>query len=362
MKKSMYVCATSKSYSMHVLVTGATGLLGHNLIRLLVAEGHQVKAIVQPGAPTVFLKGLGIKIIPCDIVTGKDELLRAAEGCDAMVHAAALTDMSPARSTLHRIINVQGTINMMEAALGQNVKRYIHVGTANSFGYGSMDQPGDEMKTYSGKKYNLDYMDSKYEAHQLVLQYVKQRGLNAIVVNPTYMIGPYDAKPSSGAMIVAICTGKLKGYPRGGKNCIYVRDVARAIVNGLTAGRSGESYILGNENISYRDLFEKIAGIAGAKVPSLPIPGWAVKTWGVAGTIYELTTGRKTMLNRAMARIACHGHYFSAQKAVRELGLPQTPLDVAITEAIDWFILNGYIKKRIVYELSNRAEVSKKIA
>src|ERR1051326_8244079 len=265
---------------------------------------------------------------------------------------------------MHNAVNVKGSVNMMEAALKHGVKRYIHVGTANSFGYGSMQEPGNELSDYSAGKYGLDYIDTKYEAQQTVLRYVKERGLNAVVVNPTYMIGPYDSRPSSGALIVAVCTGKLKGYAPGGKNCIAVKDVARAIANALVCGRTGECYILGNENISYEHLFEKIADIAGTKVPSMAFPRWAVKAWGYAGTAYELVTGRRTTLNSAMAGIACHGHYYSSRKAIEELGLPQTPLDVAISEAIAWFVQNGYVRKRSVYELSvnERLQESKKIA
>jgi dihydroflavonol-4-reductase len=346
---------------MKILITGPTGLLGHNLIRLLVSEGHRIRAIVQPQAPVNFLLGLDIEIIPCDIVTDTALLDKAMEGCDAVIHTAALTTVSPARSPLHRLVNVQGAINVMEAALKNNVKRYIHVGTANSFGYGSAGRPGTESCAYNSGKYGLDYTDSKLEAQQIVLDYVKSRGLSAIVVNPTYMIGPYDAKPSSGAMIVAVCTGKLKGYSPGGKNCISVKDVSRAISNALTHGKIGECYILGNENLTYKALFEKVARSAGVDVPSLKIPALAVKAWGLAGSLYERVAKRKTMLNYPMARIACDCHYFNAEKAVRELGLPQTPLEQAIEEAIQWFASNGYIKKRVIYELMPRdIEVAKR--
>ena len=155
-------------------------------------------------------------------------------------------------------MNIEGTENVIQAIKDNNVKRLVYVGTANSFGNGSsLDDLGDETNEYTAHKYGLD-LDSKKKAQDLLLDAVKKDGLPAIIVNPTFMIGPYDSKPSSGTMVLAIYNGKVPGYTRGGKNYIAVKDTAVAIANGITMGRIGECYILGNENLSYKDAFEKI--------------------------------------------------------------------------------------------------------
>jgi dihydroflavonol-4-reductase len=216
----------------------------------------------------------------------------------------------------------------------------VYVGTANSFGPGTKENPGTETNPYSSAKYGLGYIDSKYQAHLLVLDAVKQ-GLPAIIVNPTFMFGPHDSAPSSGAMIVAVYKGKAPGYSPGGKNYVYVKDVAVGICNALTMGRIGESYIPGNENLSYKEAFELIAKQIGAKTPNTRMPKFAVLAFGALSSGIASITGKAPAVSYPMARISCDGHYFSPAKAVTELQLPQTPVADAITEAFNWFKENN---------------------
>ncbi|MBI3232824.1 MAG: NAD-dependent epimerase/dehydratase family protein [Bacteroidetes bacterium] len=210
------------------------------------------------------------------------------------------------------------------------------MGTANSFGPGTKEHPGVETNAYSGDQYQTDYMDSKYEAYLAVKKAVKDKGLNAITVHPTFMIGPYDTKPSSGAMILAVYNGKVPGYTKGGRNYIYVKDVAEAAVNGLTMGQSGESYILGNENLSYKEAFSTIAKAVGVKAPSRYFPPALVLTYGKIGDwIYALTKILPTV-SYPMARISCDEHYYSSAKAVKELNLKQTPIASILPQAFEW--------------------------
>ncbi len=327
---------------MKILLTGADGLLGSNLTRELLNRGHEVKAFLLPNSPSRTLDKLPIERFEGNILQVKD-LETAAAGCDAIIHAAANTSIWPDRSEIVRKVNVVGTANVAQAALTANVQRLVYVGTANSFGFGSKANPGNESQPYRAAKYGLDYTDSKLEAQQLLLKAVKEQGLPAIILNPTFMLGPYDSKPSAGAMVKAVYEGKVPGYTSGGRNYVYVKDAAVAIANALSMGRIGECYIIGHENMNYQEAFGRIARIIGVKAPAIPIPGWASKLYGGIGSFYGKLTGNAPTVSLAMARISTDEHYFTAQKAIEELKLPQTNVDIAIRESFEWMRDNGVL-------------------
>lgn len=224
------------------------------------------------------------------------------------------------------------------------IKRMVYIGTANSFGFGPKEQPGDETKPYESAIYGLDYQDSKYHAQQFVLDQVKSEGLPAIIINPTFMLGPYDSKPSAGAMILAIYHRKVPAFAPGGKNYVHVKDVATAIANALDGkGRVGECYIAGHQNLNFKEAFTKIAEITRVKPPAFSLPGWILKLYGRIGSAIGDITKKQPTVTYPMAKISCDEHYFTAAKAVRELDMPQTGIETAVKEAFEWFKANEYI-------------------
>ncbi|MEM6766776.1 MAG: NAD-dependent epimerase/dehydratase family protein [Bacteroidota bacterium] len=321
---------------MKVFLTGGTGLLGANLARELLKRGCGVKTLVRPSSDVSTLEGLELSFHEGDLLTS-DALLSGMEGCTYVIHAAANTDVWPTYSQAQWDANVKGTQNMIQAALKTGVSRFIHVSTANVFGFGSLVKPGNEQSPFLSGKYKLGYIDSKYAAQQRVEQAIKELGLPAIMINPTFMIGPYDSKPSSGAMVKGIMEEGLPGYPAGGKNFVAVKDVATATVNALQMGSIGESYILGNENLSFRQAFQLMANVAGVKPPSIPLPPLATKLYGRIGSILGSVSGQAPKVSYPTARIACDGHYFDPSKARKEIGLTPTPISTAIQEAVQWF-------------------------
>jgi dihydroflavonol-4-reductase len=329
---------------MKILVTGADGLLGSNLVRELLSRGHTVRAFVQPGRQQKTLAGLDIEKFNGSLVN-KTEVENAAIGCHAIIHCAASTSVWPARSGVTNMVNVDGTRNILEAVKKHKIEKLIYIGTANSFGFGSKEAPGVEGNPYKSATYGLDYMDSKFKAQQLILNEVKENALPAVIVNPTFMFGPYDSNPSSGAMIVAVFKSKVPGYTAGGRNYICAKDAAVAIANALTKGRIGECYILGNQNLSYQEAFKKIASVVGVKPPSIPVPSVFAKLYGLMGSLIGKLSGKAPAISYPLARIACDDHYYSAAKAVQELDLPQTPVEVGIQECFEWLKENGYLKK-----------------
>lgn len=326
---------------MKVLVTGATGLLGSNLLRILLDRGHQIKVFLQPGSSTKTIDNLPIEIVEGDILSFED-FLAAAKNTEALFHLAADTSVWPARNPNTVKVNVDGTRNAIHVAIAVKVKRFIHVGTANSFSYGNSQNPGRENTPYICHKYGLDYMDSKQQAQQLVQEAI-QKGLPAIIVNPTFMIGPYDSKPSSGQMILAVHSGVVKGFTEGGKNYICVKDAATGIANALNKGRIGECYILGHENLSYKEAFSKIAKEINMTPPKLKLPKWTVVTAGLVNSIISRFTHKNPGITYPLARIACEEHYYSSAKAVKELDLPQTPIEEGIRQSFEWLKTNKYL-------------------
>jgi dihydroflavonol-4-reductase len=145
-------------------------------------------------------------------------------------------------------------------------------------------------------------------------------------------------------MIILVYYQKLPGYPPGGRNFIYVKDAAKGIVNALDKGKIGENYIIGNENLSYKEIFSKIASVIGVKPPRWSLPGWGTLVYGRYSSFMAYITGRKPIVSYAMARISCDDHYYCCEKAVRELDLPQTPVEEGIHESFEWLKSNGYIK------------------
>lgn len=319
-----------------VLVTGANGFLGNHVVRELLSRNYAVRALVRHAITGSSLLA-GLPIDPCvGDITRPDEVKRAVDGCAYVVHAAALASVNPARSREHWQVNLGGTENVLQAARQASVQRVVYVGTANVFGFGTLNKPGTEESPYAGGRYGLDYMDSKRAATDRVLAETRT-GLPAVLVHPTFMLGPLDAKPTSGAMLLELARGRVPGYPPGGKNYVHVGDVATATVNALTMGRVGESYIVGNENVSYRDAFRLMAEVLNVPPPRLALPGPLVRLYGDFCDLTTLVTRQRASLNGPMARVSCDGHYFSCQKAINELALPQTPVRVAVQEAVDWF-------------------------
>ncbi|HAA00495.1 MAG TPA: dihydroflavonol 4-reductase [Flavobacteriales bacterium] len=325
-----------------LFITGADGLLGSNSVRELLAQGYSVRALIQPGRKVKSLEGLPIEKVEGDLLD-ETKLRNAMKGCRYVIHGAASTAMWPDNNPVVRKVNIEGTRCLLNACKENGVERLVYIGTANSFGAGSIDQPGNESKPYTAAKYKNDYMASKYEAHQLVLDYVK-KGLNAVIVNPTFMLGAYDSAPSSGAMILAVVNQQVPGYSPGGKNYICVKDAAKGVVNAIEKGRTGECYILGNENLNFKDAFAKMANVAGVKAPGFAIPKWVLLLYGGMGSTVARITGKAPKVSYTIARISCDEFYYSSLKAVKELDLPQTPIENGIREALDWFKENGYLK------------------
>lgn len=329
---------------MKVLVTGADGFLGNNIVRELLDRGLEVRAFLQEGRTVQTLDQLSIEKCYGDLLNSA-EVDQAVEGCDYIIHTAANTSIWPLRSEIVRQVNYNGTLNIISAAIKVKVKRLVSIGSANSFGNGSISNPGNEETPSTAGKFGLDYIDSKLHAQEAIIDHVTNHGLDAIIINPTFMLGPYDTKPSSGELLLALYHQKIPGYTSSGRNFIYVKDVATAACNALTMGRSGECYIMANENMTYKDFNQLVATELEINPPKLFIPKPLILAYGLISQAIAFIRSKPPVVSYTVARMSNETNYYTAAKAVEELNLPQTPIRIAIREAYDWFKENGYLEK-----------------
>ena len=326
---------------MKVLVTGANGLLASNLVRELLYSGYEVRGMVRENSNLLALKHVDVELLKGEI-TNTADIRKAFAGCEAVVHAAANTSQWPTHYEAYKKTNVDATRLILDEAVRRNVERFIFVSSANAFNPGSKEAPGTEDSSFSLKG-KSGYMMSKYVAQNLVLDEFRRSGLPVVVVNPTFMLGKYDAKPSSGQILMMARHKSLMVYPPGGKNFVHVADVAHGIVNAISMGKTGESYLLASENLTYREFFEKLRLVHGRPQNLVRLPRQAIQFTGILGSFYEQMFSKPAKLNVVNARLLCTDNYYSPAKAVRELQMPQTPVSQAIEDALEWFEQYGYL-------------------
>ena len=319
---------------MKVLVTGADGLLGANLVRELLTEGHSVRAFVLRNSAARTLRGLDIETMGGDLLDEDSSVLAGAlRGCEAVFHCAGLTDLRAPEDLMWRV-NVAATRRIVDASVLAGVGRFIHTGSASSIQFGPIELPGDERGGFPPAHRGVAYAESKAAASKFVLDRVARDGLDALVVAPTFMLGPFDERPSSGELIRQFVRRRMRVTSPGGRNFAYVGDVARAMVSALQRGRSGETYLLGGTNLSYLEFFSLVAHATGMDPPRVVPPKGVVLAAGYAGSAAQAITRRPVTLDRTMARLACKQTYYDSSKAQAELLMPRTPVEQAIDESI----------------------------
>jgi dihydroflavonol-4-reductase len=327
---------------MTVLVTGANGLLGANVIRQLVSSDFRVKAFVRSLADLRGLAGVPCQLITGDLLSSAD-MDAAVDGCDAVVHAASTTNMLPLGFDYYKRINFDATENLVRSVLKLGNKRLIYVSTANAFGPGSKENPGTESSPFTLGQYGSGYISSKYMAQQYVLNAVAHSRLDAVVINPTFMIGAYDAKPSSGKLILHALKRGIQWCPSGGKNFVHVQDVAEGIKRALTEATAGQCYLLAGENLTYGEFFSMLNEIAGRSPVHVNVPKNIIRLAGTIGQALGTLSGKQLALNKTNARLITLDNYYSGEKAQHELKLKTTPIKKAIEDAVAWFRTQHYL-------------------
>ncbi len=323
---------------MNILITGADGMLGTNLVRLLLTQGHSLTGFLHFSSKSKTLDNLNIKKVYGDLLD-PESLEKAMVDIDVVIHTAASTSIWPARSEFVKKVNIEGTQNIIDKVLEHNISKLIYVGSASSV---NTYELGKSKYTFPGEKFGLDYIDSKYEAFKLVMNAIKTKNLPATVILPTFMIGAFDSLPGSGKMILNFANGKLKFFTKGGRNFIHVNDVANAIVNSMSHKYNGKYFVAGNENLSYQSFFKTVAEVIKAKEMKIQIPSWTVVTVGVLGSAFGRLFNQQPLVTYQMARISYVNQFVNCRRSMEDLNVTLTPVSIAIEDCYKWFRENNY--------------------
>ncbi len=335
---------------MRCFVTGASGFIGSHLVRELLARNRHVKALVRPGSDPRGLAGAKVELVSGDVSDPK-LLRRELEGCDWCFHCAAsyhlwLPDYKPMYAA-----NVEGTFNVIEAAGHAGCQRIVHTSTVGCIGLpkeiNGKIAPSTEADIVDDKVLTNDYKRSKWEA-ELIAAKLSRDGLPVVIVNPSAPVGPGDLKPTpTGQVIVDFLNRKLPAYLETGLNWVHVRDVAVGHILAAEKGVIGQRYILGNKdgNWTMKQTLAVLEEITGIPAPKMKIPHWVALAAAHVDEGTSFFTKKPPKAPLAGVRMAKYKMWFNPAKAIRELGLPQTPPKQAFADAVEWFRANGYVKK-----------------
>jgi dihydroflavonol-4-reductase len=324
------------------LVTGGTGFVGRAVVEELLAAGREVRVLARnPEHPA--LAGLAVDVAVGDL-RDRESLTRALTDCTHLFHVAADYRLwVPDAATMYTI-NVEGTRQLLNAALSHDLARVVYTSTVGTLGNRGDGTPGTEDTPVSLDDMVGHYKRSKFLAEAVALDFARQ-GLPLVVVNPSTPVGPWDSRPTpTGQMIVDFLKRRMPAYLETGLNLVHVRDVARGHLLAEEKGRIGEKYILGHENLSLSQIFQLLADLSGLPAPKIRLPYWPVLGLAYLDEFFATYIRRRPpRMPVAAIRMAKKYMYFDNRKAIQYLGLTLTPVRQALAEAVIWFREHGYV-------------------
>jgi dihydroflavonol-4-reductase len=329
---------------MQALLTGGSGFIGGHVLAALLGSGAQVRCLVRQDSPRRNFAGRDVELFVGDL-RDPAALERAATGCDAVFHCAADYRFFARNTQELYDTNVGGTRHVLEAAARAEVDRVVYTSSVGALGLHADGSPADESTPVS-----LDDMVGHYKRSKFLAQRVAEewagRGVEVVIVNPSAPIGEGDLKPTAtGKVILDFLTRRVPAFVDTGLNLVDVRDVAAGHLLAFERGESGESYILGHQNLTLAEIYQLLSQITGLPAPRVELPHW------IPLTVAALDTGVSRLLRREptvaleAVRLSRYRMFFDSSKAVRELGLPQTPVVEPLRRAVDWFRENGYVER-----------------
>lgn len=323
---------------MKIALTGASGHIGANLCRKLLDKHHDLRVLTS--RYTDSLKGLDLELVQGDLLN-KSSLIELADGAELMIHLAATISINGDQHVLDT--NVIGTKNVLDVVRTCKVKRLIHFSSIHALVHQPLDQPLDEERPLAVSDH-IVYNQSKALAEELVLQAAKS-GIDAVIINPTSVMGPNDFKPSLiGQAIIQLYKGKIPALIPGGYDWVDVRDVVDGTIMAMENGRAGQSYLLSGHFKTLPELYEEIVQIKGIDKKLPLIPFWLAEVGVPFLTAWARISGNKPMYTKESVAILKSAHTnISSKKARHELGYKSRPFKDTLRDTIDWFGENNYL-------------------
>ncbi|MGA7829221.1 MAG: hopanoid-associated sugar epimerase [Geobacteraceae bacterium] len=326
-----------------VFITGATGFIGANLARELVESGCKVRALVRSGSDRRNLAGLDIEFWEGDL-RDNNSLESGLAGCDTLFHAAADYRLWTRDPASMYAINVEGTRSILQAALKRNLAKVVYTSSVGTLGNPGNGTPGSEETPVSFADMVGHYKKSKFLGEQVAESFIA-RGLPLVIVNPSTPVGPHDIKPTpTGKIIVDFLNRKMPAYLDTGLNLIDVRDCAKGHVLAALHGRIGEKYILGNQNLTLKDIFTLLEEISDLPAPKVKLPYTPILLAAYINEGISKLTRKEPLIPLAGVQMAGKLMFFDSSKAIQELGLPQRSVKKALESAVHWFRAEGYAR------------------
>ena len=329
---------------MRVFVTGATGFVGYHVAKLLIEKSFSVRVLARESSDISALKNLDAELFNGDL-RDKDAVMRGVKGCRRVYHVAADYRLwVPDPQTMYEI-NIDGSRNVMTAALSADVERVIYTSTVGVWAGSRNGRALDETATARLEDIIGHYKKSKFLAEKVVFTFV-EKGLPVVIVNPSAPVGAMDRKPTpTGKIIIDFLNGKIPAYLDTGLNFIDVEDVAQGHWLASVHGRIGQRYILGNTNMKLKTFFEALGRISGRRPPGVRLPYLPVLFAAYVNEAFsKWISHRHPTVPVAGVKMANKYMFFDSSKAVEDLKLPQGSVEKAIEKAVTWFIRNGYVK------------------
>jgi dihydroflavonol-4-reductase len=327
-----------------VLITGATGFIGNHVTRLCLERGDEVRVMVMPGEDRSPLDGMDVEFVEGNLLD-PDSLPKAVKGVEKLYHLAALFAIWTKDPDLHYKINVEGARSMMQAAKAADVEKIVYTSSIAAIGVAGKDAMATEQTPFRSWPFASEYIMSKYISHLLVKGMVND-GLPVTMVMPGLPFGPGDRAPTpTGTMIIGTMKGQMKNYWDGGVCPVDVRDVAAGHVLAMDKGRIGESYILANReaNMTNKEFLSLIGRIAGVdKVATREISHKTMLRVARIAEFISKITGKAPVTTYKNSLFVMQHCYVDPSKAIEELGLPQTPIETAVRDSVEWFRENSY--------------------
>jgi len=327
---------------MKALVTGATGFVGSHVARVLAEKGAELRVLVRSSSNLKNIEGLNAERVVGDL-RDADSLEKAMSGCDAVFHVAADYRLWVDDPEQMYKANVEGTRALLKAAKESGVRRVVYTSSVATMGFISNGHLADENSPVSLDNMIGPYKRSKFMAEQLAME-AGRKEMDVVTVNPTTPVGDHDIKPTpTGRIVVDFLKKKFPAYVDTGLNLVDVDECARGHVEAFEKGQSGERYILGGENLTLKQILDKLGAITGLPSPTIKVPYVVALATGVVDEVFTgRIMGKEPRATIDAVRMGKKKMFVTSAKAERELGWRQVTVDNALQRAVDWFRANGY--------------------